>query len=449
MKVKTGILTLVLMICGGTWLSAQDGPNRFTLQKAIDYALENSTAIREAQINIADAEQQIVEQRAFGIPQINGNVGYSYYAIVPQQPLPEAFRDALEQIVPPGEEVPDNAAFFLRNNFNAGLRMDAMVFDPSYFVGLKAARQFKSLVGREYQVARRDVHKAVVEAYLPVLLINQSLEVLDSNIAVLEDLLAETRALYEAGFSEQLDVDRQVLSLNNTRTTRDNFEGRKESALRRLKYTMGYPVDKPLVVDQTLDDLLEYASDQDLNAPVNPMSRPDYQLVQESLEINDLRVKLNRSGYWPSMSAFGTLEQAYQGNTFQDGFWAPASQLGVQLSIPIFDGLEKSAKVQRARLQKEQVEVRERDLYRAIHLEIGVARNNYNTAFETLERERANLDLAERIFETTQIKYREGVGSSVEVTQAEQSLYTAQQNYVQALYDLVLAKQNLDIALRW
>jgi len=449
MKVKTGILALVLLVCAGPGLRAQDSPNRFTLQQAIDYALENSTTIREAQINIADAEQQIVEQRSFGIPRINGDVGYSYYAIVPQQPLPEAFRDALEQIVPPGEEVPENAAFFLRNNFNAGLRMDAMVFDPSYFVGLKAARQFKSLVGQEYQVARRDVHKAVVEAYLPVLLINQSLEVLDSNIAVLEDLLSETRALYEAGFSEQLDVDRQVLSLNNTRTTRDNFEGRKESALRRLKYAMGYPVDQPLVVDQTLDDLLEYASDQDLNAPVNPMSRPDYQLVQQSLEINDLRVKLNRSGYWPSMSAFGTLEQSYQGNTFRDGFWAPASQLGVQLSIPIFDGLEKSAKVQRARLQKEQVEVRERDLYRAIHLEIGVARNNYNTAFETLERERENLDLAERIFETTQIKYREGVGSSVEVTQAEQSLYTAQQNYVQALYDLVLAKQNLDIALRW
>ena len=449
MKVKTGILALVLLVCAGPGLRAQDSPNRFTLQQAIDYALENSTTIREAQINIADAEQQIVEQRSFGIPRINGDVGYSYYAIVPQQPLPEAFRDALEQIVPPGEEVPENAAFFLRNNFNAGLRMDAMVFDPSYFVGLKAARQFKSLVGQEYQVARRDVHRAVVEAYRPGWLINQSLEVLDSNIAVLEDLLSETRALYEAGFSEQLDVDRQVLSLNNTRTTRDNFEGRKESALRRLKYAMGYPVDQPLVVDQTLDDLLEYASDQDLNAPVNPMSRPDYQLVQQSLEINDLRVKLNRSGYWPSMSAFGTLEQSYQGNTFRDGFWAPASQLGVQLSIPIFDGLEKSAKVQRARLQKEQVEVRERDLYRAIHLEIGVARNNYNTAFETLERERENLDLAERIFETTQIKYREGVGISGEITQVEQSLYSAQQNYVQALYDLVLAKQNLDIALRW
>ncbi len=449
MNVRKGLLAISLILGGFTFLFAQDEANRLTLQEAIDYALEKSTAIRNAQIKIADAEQQIIEQRAFGIPQLNGDVGYSYYAIVPQQPLPQAFRDALEQIVPPGEEVPENAAFFLRNNFNAGLRMDAMVFDPSYFVGLKAARQFKSLVGQEYQVARRDVHKAVVEAYLPVLLINQSLEVLDSNLAVLEDLLAETRALYEAGFAEQLDVDRQILSLNSTRTTRENFEGRKESAIRRLKYAMGYPVDQPLVVDQTLDDLLDYASQEDLTGPIDPLRRPDYQLVQQSLQINDLRIKLNRSGYWPSMSAFGTLEQSYQGNTLQDGFWAPSSQLGVQLRVPIFDGLEKSAKVERARLQKAQVEVQERDLYRAIHLEIGVARNNYNTAFETFQREQENLDLAERIFETTKIKYREGVGSSVEVTQAEQGLYSAQQNYVQALYDLVLAKQNLDIALRW
>ena len=149
----------------------------------------------------------------------------------------------------------------------------------------------------------------------------------------------------------------------------------------------------------------------------------------------------------PSLRAFGNVQQQYQGENLKDGFWAPSSYVGLSLNVPIFDGLNKKAKVQRAELDLELARNQQKDLGRAIQLEVKNARTNYFNASKRLESQKKNLALAEHIYETTQVKYREGVGSSLETTQAEQSLYATQSNYIQALYDLLLAKARLDMAM--
>jgi len=470
---KHTICIVLIGLWGGAALpvKAQQQAVQMTLEQAIDYALENSYKIKNAQIAIADAEERIVERRSAGLPQLSGGLNFQHYLSVPRQPLPEGFdifgifgqalsADLYDQLSPGTQMAVDQAfagqnngtdgsegvAFFLRNNFTASVNLDAMVFDGSFFVALEAAREYRGYTKREFSAKKREVRNSVIEAYLPVLLIQENIELLDKNIANLNRLLFETKALYKEGFAEQLDIDRQQLSLSNLKTERDNLVRQKEVALSALKNTIGYPIGDPLVVVDDLEEMKKEA-EQLLAMEPKPSQRPEVALIDQAIRMSELNVKLNKAGYLPSLRAFGTVQQQYQGDDFETGFWAPAAFVGLNLNVPIFDGLNKKAKIQRARLELEKTRNQREELLRGIRLEVATAQTNYRSASERLERQQQNLELAERIYETAQIKYREGVGSSLEVTQAEQSLYSTQSNYMQALYDMLLAKERLEMAL--
>jgi len=416
-----------------------------SLDRAIDYALENNVDIRNARLNVLDAEQQVKERLSGGLPQVNGELNYQRYLKVPVQPLPDAFVQFLEQINPNGE-VEREASFVLRNNFTAGADLDAMVFDATFFLGVRAARAFKDYTARELLTKKREVRNSVIDAYLPVLLLDKNLEIIRKNITNLEKLLFETRELYKAGFAEQLDLDRQQLSLANLQTELENLQRERQTAIAALKYLLGLPAGQQLVLDEDLEQLAEGTS-VDPATELAPANRPEIRLLEQSITLNEIQVKANRMAYLPSLRAYGAYQYAYQGNNSEDGFWAPTSLLGLRLSVPIFDGFYKKTQIERAKISLEKNRNLERDLKRAIRLEVETARSNYFNTRKRLESQRQNLDLAERIYETTQIKYREGVGTSVEITQAEQSLYSAQSNYLQALYDLLQAKMDLKMAL--
>lgn len=465
-------LTLLLPAMWPSLWAQQGGVKRLSLQEAIDYAMTQSTEIKNAQINIADAEQQIVERRSTGLPQLTGSASFQRYLQIPRQPLPEGFSifglftealavdlrpqlsedtgNAIDEIYQGSQNGGDGSqgiAFFLKNNFTAALNLDAMVFDGSYFVALQAARQYRVYTEREFQVRKREVENAVLDAYLPLLLFDENRELLDKNIANLEELLHETRELYKAGFAEQLDVDRLDLSRANLLIERDNLDRQKEVALTALKYAIGYPLGDELDISDDLESLSSGVKEDMLVGEIDLQRRPEVNMLDQAITMNELNIKLNKAGYLPSLRAFGAVQQQYQGNDFKTGFWAPGAFVGLSLNVPIFDGLYKKSQIQRAELSQEMTRNQRKDLSRAIQLEVSTARTNYLNAQEKLENQQKNLDLAQRIYDTTQVKYREGVGSSVEVTQAEQSLYTTQANYLQALYEVVMAKMRLEQAL--
>lgn len=444
---------------------------QMSLKDAVSYAMDNNLGIKNSQIRVLDADQQIIERKAFGIPQLKGEVSFQRYLQVPRQPLPSNFnifgifgqalavdlrdylsedtRNAVDQFFQDadGGDAGEGVAFFLKNNFTASLNLDAMIFDGSYFVGLKAARAYRKLVRQELDAKKQEVKNSVVQVYLPVLLIQENVDLLDKNIANLEKLLFETKELYKAGFAEQLDIDRQELSLANLQVERESLARQKEIALRALKFTIGFPVNEPLEITDNLDTLVGEASEDELTAQPDYRGRPEFAVIEQSIGLNELNVRLNRAGYLPSLRAFGAYQQLYQGNDFKTGFWAPASFVGLRLNVPIFDGFEKKARIQRATLDLELARNQKTELERAIQLEVRNARDNYFSARRKLESQQKNLQLAERIYNTAQVKYREGVGSSLEITQAEQSLYSTQSNYMQAIYDLLIAKSDLDAAL--
>lgn len=440
-------LTLVL---SSLMAQAQETPS-FTLNEAINYAYDNNLSVKIAERNIADAEAQIIERRSVGIPTLNGEINYQHFLKIPVSVLPQAFEDMARAgnggVLP--DDYSNQVSFALRNNFDAGLNLNALIFDPSYFTGLRAAKVFKEYVGQELVSEKRKIRNQIVKAYLPPLIVDENLKILQKNIANLDNMLRETQATYEAGFVEQLDVDRLTLSLANLRTEVDNLIRQKELALNGLKFVMGYPVDQPVTISDNLDQLLVLASDEDLTKKISYLDRPEYRVAESGLKLNELNIKINKDGYIPSVTGFLNYQYGYQGNSFfgDDGFWVPTSLAGIQIKVPIFDGFNKKAKIERAEIALDIARQQVKMLEQSIDLEIANARTQYLTALERTNSQEKNMALAQRIYDTTQIKYRSGVGSSIEVTQAEQALYETQQNFIQARYQLLVAKQELDTVL--
>lgn len=442
---KKTIIVLGLTILIINFANAQKS---FSLEEAIEYGIENNTEVKNAKLSIQDAEAQILERKSIGMPRLNGSLKYDYYPQVPKQKLPNeftfAFRDSMGNLPP---DFSEEISFLLKNNFTAGINASALVFDGSYLSALEAARVFKSYVQADLTSKEKIARDAVIDAYLPSLLITESLKTLDKNIKNLEQVKFETEEIFKAGFAEQLDVERLELSLANLISDKEELERNKDILINALKFAMNYPVKWEIDLSDDLNTLLAEATTEQLSADVNPSDRPEYKVAEMGIKLNEINVTAEERGKWPSLSAYGAYQYQYQGNNFTDGFWAPTFLVGAQLNIPIYDGGESKAKVERAKIGLESARNQQKMLVNLIELQVQNARKSYLSAKANVESKEKNLALAEKIYKTTKIKYKEGVGSSLEVSSAEQALYQTQQNHIQALYNMLLAKMELEKVL--
>lgn len=438
--------------------------NLFSLDEAIDYALTNSNDIRLSQADISIADAQIKEYRASGLPQISASGEYNYFLAIPTQIIPDFLGPAVdgrlltyslidpEQVIPPsGAGIP--AQFGLRNSLTFGANASFMIFDASFFSGLKAISKAKDLARREYEQTEFQIKQNVIDAYLLVAFTDKNTSYLESNIENLKKNLEESKALYDNGFIEQLDIDRLELSLQSLEIELEKLSRSKSIAKNLLKFQMNFPLDEDINITDDLDVLSErfqVSEQQFINKEYTYQNRPEYQTIEAGKRLNDLQIENIRSGYYPKLQGFLTYSQQLFRNNLFDGDengWFPNSIAGATLSIPIYDGSRRKAQITQAKLEREKVLVQQRAFEYAMDLEVTNARENYQNTLATVQNRKKNMDLAERIYDTTVIKYREGVGSSVETSQAERDLYTAQSNYTEAMYDLITATFDLKKAL--
>ena len=436
---------LIFGICCFNWL-ALTAQTTFNIQQAIDYAYNNNTEIKNAMLNISDAEQQILERRAIGLPQVNGKIEFQHFIQVPQVALPEAFFiDPMTGQVPEG--IDRRASFQLKNNFTPSITASSLLFDGSYLTGLKAARLYKNFVQKQLDTKKSEVRDQVTGAYLPLLLIDQSIKLIDQNTSNLQQLITETKALYKEGFVEQLDVDRLELSNANLAAERENLVRQRETVANALKFVIGFPKEDELILSETIESLLEVGDTTYNTETFEITNKHQYQVAALNSQLNELNVELNQRGYLPNLAAFASYNYQFLGDNFKDGFWAPSFVVGATINVPIFDGFEKRSKVERAKIQLLMAQNQQEMLAESIFLDIKNTQIAFENAMNRVRDREKNVALAQRIYDTTKIKYKEGVGSSLELSQAEQALFSAQNNYTQAVYDAIVAKMDLDSAL--
>ncbi len=434
----------------------------FTLQKAIDYGIKNSTAMRNVELDKADAEFQIKETAAIGYPQLNGQIGLTRYLQLPRNIIDNTRFPGFDQSVlpPPFDTAPieDLPAEFRYSEFTGGVRntlsgqldLTMLLFDRTYLIGLQAAKQLKVLVGSQVAATEVEITNNIRQAYVATLIIDETKQTLINNMSNLDKTLAETRALYDAGFVENLDVERLELSRSNLDVELDKLEDQRGLLYNVLKYQMSYPVDKDIVLTDDVNTLLLDALEVDIAQDIDISQRPEFQIFQERYKINEFNLERIKASYYPNLVGFAS----YGLNLSRDRLfadrdipWLPTSLIGVQMNVPIFDGFATKNTLERAKISIEKIESEEIELRRALQLQAQNAKIEYKTALQSISTAKKNLELAQKIYNTTLIKYREGIGSSIETIQAERDIYEAQANYNNAIYNLVVAKSGLDNAV--
>ena len=440
-----GCLFLLALIPGQTILG-QATKLRYTLEECLEYGYENQSNVQNANLERAYATAQIGETRADGLPQVNGYAEYSNYFNIQKAFLPAVIFDPnapLDEFVP----VP----FSQQYNGLATLSATQMIFDGSYFVGLQAARTFKSLSDKDYVKSKTDVTELISKAYYTVLVTKVGLDLVDNNYERLDTLLRETTLMYENGFAEKIDVNRIQVEFNNTNAQKSRAERNLAQAYNLLKFQMGMPLSQPLELSETIEDITLEVLDYDMSN-FSYQDRIEVGQLEVTRSLAELDLKNNKAKYLPSIDAFATLGANTATNTRSevtnfDDKWLDYGYFGLRLNLPIFDGLRKSYLVQQNRIQLNQIENNMRYLKQSIDLEQEQAKIDFENSIENLRVQQENMELAFEVFNVTRIKYQEGIGSNLELVDAETSYEEAQSNYFNALYDVLIAKVDMEKAL--
>lgn len=438
--------TLLILFIASTFqgvLAQQGAP--MSLENCISYALENNEQVRIKRLDKDIADAEVRKTISLGLPQANVNTGLNYN-FSPQKSLIDI--STLDPTVPAGTE--QEVSFAQNYDGNFGLSVDQLIFDGSYFVGLQASRTYRELSSKEHLKTQIDIVEAVSKAYYNALITEEQLKLLDINIRRIDTLLFETSQMYEAGFAEKVDVDRIRVNYNNLRVDQSKLRQLKDLSRKLLKFQMGMDLNQPILLTENLEEV-------SVQIPALPVSDFDYSgriefsqlLTNESLTYLDM--KNNRVQYLPKLNAaFGygwNTASPESAKLFRGRRWLDFGTLGVSASIPIFDGFLKSNKIQQNKIQIKQIENQKSYLKRSIDLEIEQSRINLNSQIETLEVQKQNVDLANDVYDITRTKYQEGVGSNLEVIDADASLKEAETNYLNALYEAVISQIELKKAL--
>lgn len=456
-KLRNSVLVFLAMLAL-TSLSAQEA-QIFSIEDAIKYAQENSISVKQSKLDFDRSKQQVREYTSIGLPQASINAEYNYNINLPTQLLPDFLTPAVVgtleafQLVPAGtganlpEGQPQPVQFGTKNSLRAGFNVNQLIFDGSYFVGLKAAKGLVQMTSKQTDLSVQQVKNNVKKSYLTVLIAEENRKILLKNIENLEKLLKESKAFKESGLIEQLDVDRLDLSLSNLKSEYEMVGRQVELAYNVLKFQMNYPLYEAIGLSDSLNSMMEEPSEADLNAKPNFDNRFEAQILKQSEYLNELNVKRYKMGYAPSVSAFFTNQYQIQRNNLFDkdeaGFF-PITIVGASVNVPIFDGFNKDSKIKMAEIDRKKINLQLKQFELASTLELENARVAYKNAKERLTNQQKNLGLAERILNTTKIKYKEGIGSSMEITTAEQELYRTQANYMNAVYDVAVAIADLE-----
>ncbi len=426
-------MALCLLVTG-MQASAQK-ENKFTVKQAADYATKNAVQVKNALLDIQIQQQSNKEITSAAFPQVNGSLSLNDYLNIPTSLLPG-------EIVgqPAGTYVP--VKFGTKYNAAGGIELNQLLFDGQVFVGLQARDASIKFYQKTVEVTQENIKANIYKIYYQLVVGKKQMESVDANIERLEKLLHDVTEMYKNGFSEKLDIDKITVQLNNLRTEKMKIENSLTNGNSSLKFLMGMPQKETLVLTDTL-------SEQELktgildDAAVTYEARKELQLLNLAKRLGEYNIKRYKLSYIPTVAAFASYQknaQRKQFDIFGGGSWFTTSLVGLKISVPIFDGFAKRARIDKAKLQLQQTNNNIEQLKQSIDNDVEQAKRNMKNAILTMDNQKRNIDLSEKVYKTTKLKYEQGLGSNTEIYNANADLKVAQNNYYSALYDAINAR---------
>jgi outer membrane protein TolC len=415
--------------------SARVNQHEFSIQQAIDYAKKNNMQVKNALLDMRIQEQTNRDVTSAAYPQINGSFSFVDNVKPPVSLIPAEFFGGT-----PGtyEKFP----FGIKYNATGGISLDQILFDGQVFVGLQARKTVMDFSQKNVEVTEETIKANIYKVYYQLVVGKTQLTLLDANISKLDKLLHDTREMYKNGFSEKLDIDKASVQLTNLQTEKAKAINQINNGYLGLKLLMGMPVRDSLF----LTDTLSYEQVREGLPQLSEFKysdRKEYQYAELGIKLNEYDIKRYRLSRIPSVSFnayYNANAQRPKFDFFSGGEWFPVSAITFRVNVPIFKGFSTKAKIEKATLELQKSINQRENLKLSIDNDIETARNNFSTAIATLDFQKKNMELSTTVYDQTRKKFESGVGSNLEINTAQADMKIAQTNYINALYDAIIAK---------
>ena len=443
MKIKSGIVLIYLLVLANFVGAQENQVQKYSLKEAVDFAKKNNYSLKNNKLDVIASQKKVNEVLAMGLPQINASANLINNVKIPVQVVPNFLQPVMGG--------PDNLELAFSRPYTSGITLSAnqLLFDGTFILGVKASKEFVNLAQLNLSRTQIETEVNVSKAYYLVLLFDANEQMMQKNIVSLTKTKSDLEQFYKNGFSEKVDVDRLTLQLSNLSLQKDKIHDQLQVAKMILKLQMGLPVNDSIVLSDGLEKLYEVSKSMAIEEKANYSTRIEYKMLQQQLTLNNMDKKRYQVGYLPSFFLFANHQQ----NAFGDDLGAlydkfyPGTSVGLSMTLPIFDGLKKHAQTQQARIGISKTVNDIKNFENVIDQQVYQSKANYLRSGQQLEIQRGNLKLAQEIYDRMDIKYKNGVGSSLELTTAQTDLETARTNFLTTVYEYFVAEMELKKAL--
>ena len=440
-------LSLLIILIFTIAASAQTNDKKkysFSIQQAIDFALKNNYKAINSGRDIETSKQKKWETTAMGLPQLNGRVDFLHNFKLQQQGVSG---NAFNPLGNPNDV--STIAFGTKNTMIGTATLSQLIFDGSYIVALQASKAYLQFFENAKLKTDNDIKELIINNYGNVLLSQESIKILESNKKVLEKNYLEINQIYKNGLGEQESVEQIAITLETVKSSLNNVTRLREISLKMLKINLGIAIDDDLQLTDNLDNLSTTNLETALTAAeFNVENNIEYQIASSIVTQKRLLLKLEKSKALPSLGAalnFGYNSFANQFNFLSANQpWNNFSNVGVSLNIPLFSSGGLKAKVQQAKIAFEQSQTQQKEAEQMLKLGYEKAKSDFDFSIEQYATAKSNLYLAEKIERKQQIKFKEGLSTSFEFSEAQRQLYATQQTYLQSMVDIINKKAALE-----
>ncbi|HEX2970619.1 MAG TPA: TolC family protein [Bacteroidales bacterium] len=451
---KRFIIPVVFVFLFFNLSHAQDNSTlRFTIKEARDFALENNRSVQTANLDLNIANQKIRENLSTGLPQLSIDANYLHQFTIPEVSFGPVFNvQSLPAGPITGEDV-RNAYIAgppiklgVRDNTVIDFTLSQLVFSGQYLIALKTAKIVRELSEKSVAKTSDKVKQDVEVAYYSILVLQENIRLLKETETSLARMYDEISGMNQQGLNEETDVDQVNVNMSNVHALVTSMELQLDVAYKQLRYLLGVDFDRQIELADSLNSFVEeenlmYLSQNEFNID----NSLDFQMINIQENVNEKVVSLEKSKYLPTISAFYRHEE----QTNQPAFnFAVKDVIGATFNLPIFSGGLRSSRVNQAKSELQKTRLSKQDSELGLTMEYENARNNYQTAYSNFQINRQSMDLSKKIYDRTFIKYREGVSSSIELTQVQNQFITAESNYYNSMLSLLRSKAELDRILR-
>lgn len=425
------LLVIFTSLCVLVPVKAQDV---LTLEECLRLGIENNLSLESSRNEIRKGEHTLSENRAKLLPQINAVAGFN-----------DNFNPPVSVTDGSAYGNPYNVTKTLQYNASAGIQLQMPLYNQTVYTAVDIARTMNELNRLSYEKAREDLILQISKMYYLSQNTAEQIALIKENISRLNELSSITQAFYDNGMAMEVDVKRVNINLENQRVQYDNAQSMLTQQLNLLKYVIDYPADKEIA-------LTPVDAENTTSVSLTGLDNNQYelQLLQSKQKLAEQQRKMIGQGYIPSLSLTGSwMYSAYTDkakNWFHSGpsnHWYNSSGIGLTLRIPIFDGLDKRAKMKKAKIEIENAKLSYENALKNMQTQYLNATNELMNSQRNFRKQKDNYLLAEDVYQVTTDRYREGIASMTEVLQDEMRMSEAQNNYINAHYNYQVTNLSL------